>query len=243
MIPDISPDTLQATAGYRFQDPRHLQIALSHPSYTHSLHVATHAQSVESNQRYEFLGDAVLSLVISNLLLKKYPDAQEGDLSKLRARLVCEPTLAKMALHWGVDSLLLLSQGEESQGGRRKPSVLADAVEAIIGAIYLDGGIAAAEAVIARALEKLTEFGGSSLLTVDWKSRLQEFTQKGGNGALPEYSVLSATGPDHAKIFTVMCQVSGRSASGTGPSKKAAEQDAARQVMLALTDQSKDWEL
>lgn len=232
---------LETTLAYRFRDRQRLETALSHPSFTHA--ITKDSAPVESNQRYEFLGDAVLSLVISTLLLDKYPAAREGDLSKLRSRMVCEPTLARLALHWQADRHLRLSQGEETQGGRRKPSVLADAVEAIIGAVYLDGGMDAAARVITASFEKLAEFGGSSLDTADWKSRLQEFTQKDGSGVLPDYTVISAEGPDHAKTFTVQCRVNSHQASGTGGSKKAAEQDAARQILLALTDRSRDWEL
>ncbi len=235
-------EALEAILSYRFRDPQHLETALAHPSYTHMLSQGKE-QPVDSNQRFEFLGDAVLSLVVSTILLKRYPEAREGDLSKLRARLVCEPTLARLGLHWGVDRYLKLSQGEESQGGRKKPSVLADAVEALIGAVYLDGGMESAITLITGVFEKLSELGGSTGLAADWKSRLQEFTQKDGGGILPEYTVLSSEGPDHAKVFSVQCRVNGAQATGTGASKKAAEQDAARQVLTAISDQSKDWEL
>lgn len=239
---DLPSDTLNAietVIGHRFRDPAHLATALSHTSWVHESQAGDPA--LVSNQRYEFLGDAVLGLVVSGILLEKYPEAREGDLSKLRAQLVCTPALARLAIHWSLDTHIRLSSGEILQGGRKKPSVLADATEALIAAVYLDGGIGAVTSVIERSWQILSGPAGSMDLT-DWKSRLQEYAQKGG-GTLPEYQILSAEGPDHAKIFTIKCIVSGRDATGTGPSKKAAEQDAARKVLLSLTDQSKDWEL
>jgi ribonuclease-3 len=196
--------------------------------------------SGDDNEKLEFLGDAVLTMIVSEALLHGFPDWQEGQLSKARASLVNAGALAEAARRIGLGAHLLLGRGEEKTGGREKSAILADAYEAVIAAVYLDGGIASARNVIERTLlnEALQQdaIAGGLLGGPDDKSKLQEFLQARGWPAA-KYRVLKETGPDHRKVFKVEASIEGRgSASGTGFTKKEAEQTAARKVTAKLME-------
>ena len=225
---------LEAALGYRFTDRGLLEQALTHRSRAHE----DPSGEVVDNERLEFLGDAVLGLVVADRLVRGFPDRDEGWNSKAKARLVSEPTLARLGEQVGLGDYLLLGRGEEKTGGRRKRSLIADTFEAVVAAIYLDGGLAAAGAFIdARFRETLADLranGADSEAAADWKSTLQEWLQARGR-PLPAYRLAAEEGPDHRKTFTVDVAVGGDPvASGTGRSKKEAEQRAARQALADL---------
>ncbi len=226
--------SLQTTLGYQFRDEGLLEHALTHRSRAHE----DSSGGVRDNESLEFLGDAVLGLVISDRLFRECPDYDEGEKSKAKARLVSAATLARLGEQLGLGDYLLLGRGEEKTGGRRKPSLIADGFEAVVAAIYLDGGITAADAFIERqfrsALDDVragrTVTGGAA----DHKSALQEWLQAHGR-PLPDYHLAGVKGPDHQKVFTVEVRV-GSQAVGTadGRSKKEAEQKAASRALEAL---------
>lgn len=212
---------------YEFQDERLLEQALTHSSYANEKHMRKHSD----NERLEFLGDAVLEVASSEFLYLNYPDLNEGDLTKLRASLVCEPTLAGCALQLRLGEFIFLGKGEDMTGGRKRNSILSDAVEALIGAIYLDGGFACAKAFVLKFI--LTDIEHKKLF-YDSKTILQEYVQGNCEGTL-NYRLLSESGPDHAKSFTVEARIGEKSISaGTGRTKKAAEQEAAYKALLLL---------
>lgn len=209
--------------------PELLELALSHRSYVFE-QKRTHG---ESNERLEFLGDAVLGLAIGDYLYKAFPDKSEGELAKVRAAVVCEATLARRAQKLDLGSYLLLGHGEEQSGGRMRPSLLADALEATMGAIYLSCGFEKAASWI---IELLAEEIHQAVLGdgLDYKSRLQEEIQRNSRQA-PTYEVLSQSGPDHAKFFKVGVKLEGELlGTGEGFSKKEAEQLAARCALVSL---------
>lgn len=207
---------LEAKLDYTFQDPRLLALALTHPSLLEP----------KDNQRLEFLGDAVLEYCVSDLLYRKYKKSDEGALTARRAALVCEETLAHLAATLGLGAALRMGHGEEATGGREKPAILADAMEAVLAAVCLDGGIEAARTLVARLFADDTAL--ATLKGHDDKGELQAVTQAKGLG-LPEYAVIAESGPPHDKHFTVEVCVAGQpTACGEGPSKKTAEQAAAR---------------
>lgn len=212
---------LQQALGYTFRDMNHLRMALTHPS-----------TKLPDNQRLEFLGDAVLEFCVSDMLYHKYPDLHEGGLTACRAALVCERTLSVIARSLDLGRCLMMGHGEEQTGGREKPSILADAMEAVLAAIYVDGGYEAARDVIRTLFaedEKLTAWRGH-----DDKSALQEYTQAHGL-ALPTYAIIAQEGPDHDRRFTAQVSVQGKPiATGIGNSKKAAEQAAAQKALGRL---------
>ncbi|MDD5897554.1 MAG: ribonuclease III [Clostridia bacterium] len=209
---------LQKALGYTFHNEAHLRLALTHPS-----------TKLPDNQRLEFLGDAVLEFCVSDMLYHKYPQLHEGELTARRAALVCERTLSAIARTLSLGPCLIMGHGEEQTGGREKPSILADAVEAVLAAIYVDGGYEAARDVIRRLFaqdENLTAWRGH-----DDKSALQEYTQAHGLD-LPSYAIIAQEGPDHSRTFTAQVSVMGRPvATGVGNSKKAAEQAAAKAAL------------
>ena len=210
--------------GHEFSDPELLHQALRHSSYIHE-HPDLQGQSYE---RLEFLGDAVLELVITELLYDRFPDATEGQLSKARAGVVNETRLAVTARALELGPCLWLGRGEELQGGRDKPSILADVVEALAAAIYLDGGLERARKVLLGLLGRVAERAVSRAPQKDFKTRLQEYVQEVLH-VTPVYELVEAEGPDHAKTFTVAVVIDGlRTAQGRGRSKKEAEQEAAR---------------
>ena len=211
--------------GYRCRDSALLIAALTHRS-----------AGGNNNERLEFLGDGVLNCVIADHLYRKYPGAQEGELSRLRARLVRRESLADVAAQIGLGEQLTLGAGELRSGGFRRSSILADALEAIVGAIYLDGGFDAARGVIERVMAtRLAELAAVAELK-DPKTRLQEYLQARGL-QLPLYGIDRVMGESHQQMFIVNCEVAalGLSGSGIGPSRRAAEQHAAEQVLAAIT--------
>lgn len=218
-------EEIEATLGYRFRDARLLETALTHPSFG-SDHRVPHYQ------RLEFLGDAVLELAISRYLYFELPDVNEGRLTRLRAELVREESLHKIAENLRLGAKIRLSVGEEKSGGREKPSILSDVAEAVIGAVYLDGGTEAAHAVVMRMFAGMLD--PSALKeTLDAKTRLQERLQS--EGKMPVYEILSAEGPPHDPVFTYAVRADGRTlGEGAGRSKQAAQQAAARAALKLI---------
>jgi ribonuclease III len=214
--------------GQRFKDLALLDQALRHSSYAHE-----NPTSGESNERLEFLGDAVLSLTVSKLLLEAFPDSPEGDLSRARAALVNARQLAALAGELALGSHLLLGRGEEQQAGRAKPSLLADALEAVLGACFLDGGLKAVEALTQRWFGPLLATS-AGLPWQDFKTGLQEHTHAGYN-ASPTYHLVQESGPGHARHFVVEVRLQDRPlARGEGKTKKQAAQEAARRALELL---------
>lgn len=225
---DIS--VLESSIGYEFKDRGLLVTALSHSSYVNEVK----AQKLYSYERLEFLGDAVLELISSEYLFNRFPDMKEGELSKRRASLVCEKTLASCADRIGLGNFILLGKGEFLQKGYLKPSVLCDCVESVLGAIYIDGGLQSCKDYVFRFI--LT---GEDGLYTDCKSRVQEMIQA-ELSAKPEYILVSETGPDHNREYTMALMVEGREiARGIGTSKKDAEQSAAAKA-IDVWEQRKD---
>lgn len=185
-----------------------------------------------SNERLEFLGDTILQLVVTDFIFANYPDHSEGELAKLRSSAVKREVLFEVALDMGLGEHLMLGKGEEATGGRDKPSILADAMEAVLGAVYLDGGLDAARDLILRLWEERIRKRASAPGWSDYKSRLQEYLAQRGDR--PGYSI-TESGPDHEKVFTAVVSVSGRECgTGTGRSKREAEQVAARRALDGL---------
>ena len=220
---------LEREMGYRCRDASLIEAALTHRS-----------AGGANNERLEFLGDGVLNCVVADLLYRRYARADEGELSRLRARLVRGEALAALAATLGVGERLRLGPGELRTGGFRRRSILADALEALFGAIYLDGGFDAARTAIAKVLgPRLEELAGTADLK-DPKTRLQEYLQ--GRGlALPRYSVERIEGESHMQRFSVTCEVDalGLRAGGQGASRRGAEQEAAQQVLDAIAGESR----
>lgn len=215
---------LEERLGHVFADRARVRLALTHRSSV--------ARQSEHNETLEFLGDSVLGLAISELLLRAWPDANEGQLSKRRAALVNEASLAAKAEQLDLGPLIQLGRGEEKTGGRRKRSILADAYEAVLGAVFLDAGFPAAQAVVARDFAQ--DVALPPIDDGEAKTRLQELTQRLFRAA-PEYTLLRATGPDHAKAFETNVAIAGRVlGQGRGGSKKIAEQAAAKEALEAL---------
>ena len=231
-MPDATGyEDLQARLGYVFRDPAFLRLALTHPSVAHE-----HGAPMETNQRLEFLGDAVLQLVLTRELYEKFPAFGEGPLTKARAKLVNRRTLAERARHLGLGQHLILSRGEELHGGRDRSSALADTYESLLGAILLDGGFDAAHDFILRHFQ--AAFGGLSVIPIleNPKGELQELLQSDSAEA-PHYNVVSATGPDHDRIFECTVHHGGvELARGQGKSKKAAESEAALAALGKLRE-------
>lgn len=238
-MPELSE--LQNRLGYAFCDESLLRLALTHPSVAHESGAATASGGEPQcrpahNQRLEFLGDAVLQLVLTCELYEKFPAFDEGPLTKARAKLVNRRTLAERARALGLGAHLVLSHGEEMHGGRERPSALADAFEALLGAIFLDGSFSAAREFVLR--EYSAAFGKLSVLPIieNPKGELQELLQARSPEA-PEYRVVSTTGPDHDRMFECVVHHGGvELAHGRGKSKKAAESDAARAALKRLRE-------
>ncbi|MGB5810150.1 MAG: ribonuclease III [Polyangiales bacterium] len=211
--------------GYEFADPTHLRDALTHRSFKNE----RPRLAPRDNERLEFLGDAVVDLVVASLLIVHFPDAAEGELTQRRADLVSEKGLAKIAVSLGLGSAMRLGKGEEKSGGREKPRLLSSTLEACFGAIYRDGGIEAAFEVGGRLFESWLHISQPGHR--DFKSRAQEWAQ-GTFGATPVYELVGSEGPDHAREFVVALKLAGESvATGDGRSKMAAEQAAARAAL------------
>ena len=224
---NLELNKLEELIGYHFKNKELLTMAMRHSSYTNEHRM----DRIQCNERLEFLGDAVLELLSSEFLYTTYEDYPEGELTKLRASLVCEPTLAYDARVFSLGEYLLMGKGEENTGGRRRDSIISDALEALIGALYLDGGIEAAREFVRRYV--LNDISHKKLF-YDSKTILQEIVQ-GEIGGDVTYCLIKEEGPDHDKKFTVEVligdNVLGR---GTGRSKKAAEQSAAYHAIRAL---------
>ena len=229
----FSPETLKRLAEleerlrYRFHDVSLLATALTHSSWANE-HGTVH------NERLEFLGDAVLEVNISHEIYKRFPQEREGGMTRLRSRLVSEGKLAELARSLRLGEMLFMGRGEESQGGRERPALIADAMEAVLGAVYLDGGHEEASALIHRLYADRWPEPETDKKNKDYKTRLQEATQAVLH-SLPVYVPLSSSGPEHAKVFRVQLELSdGRCFVAEGGSLKRAEQEAARLALAAL---------
>lgn len=220
---------LEENLNYSFKNKELLKNALSHSSYANEKH-----SPLGSNERLEFLGDAALDLIVSRHIYKKFPELPEGELSKLRASVVCEGSLAKKAREISLGNFLLLGKGEEITGGRSRDSVLADAFEAVIGAIYLDGGMECAEKYVERLMTDVVENLKSDYRLMDCKTRLQEIIQKISKEPI-SYAIVNEEGPDHNKVFEAQVCHEGRVLGvGKGRSKKEAEQSAASDAISKM---------
>ena len=219
---------LETAIGYRFKNISLLQNALTHSSYANE----HWHNSLKSNERLEFLGDSILGMVVAEYLYKNFPDRPEGELTRMRADMVCEKTLAAVAGRIELGQHLLLGNGEEQGGGRSRNSILADAVESVIAASFLDGGMAAARQFIDKFI--LVEVPVKKLHNADYKTALQELVQQKKNQTL-SYALVGESGPDHDKHFDVEVSLNGRViGTGSGSSKKRAEQMAAKAAMETL---------
>jgi ribonuclease-3 len=228
---DDRVNVLEKRLGLPLADKAAALAALTHKSYVNE----HRAEGLGDNERLEFLGDAVIDLAVSHRLMERFPDAQEGLLSKLRAAIVNEQGLSRVADAIGLGELLLLGRGEEQTGGRSKPSVLADALEAVVAALYVGGGLPLALAFVDRFFGEALGSAAAGLADRDYKTQVQELAQ-GRLRATPRYRVIDERGPDHAKTFVVEVTVSGKVyGSGEGRSKKDAEQLAARKALEALS--------
>ncbi|MBR6595551.1 MAG: ribonuclease III [Oscillospiraceae bacterium] len=219
---------LETAIGYRFRNIQLLQNALTHSSYANE----RWHNSLLSNERLEFLGDSVLGMLVAEYLYRNFPDRPEGELTRMRADMVCEQTLAAAANKIGIGEHLLLGHGEERLGGRNRNSILADAMESVIAACFLDGGIQAALKVVQQFI--LVEVPVTKLHNVDYKTQLQELVQQKKNQVL-SYALVGESGPDHDKQFEVEVSLNGNVVgSGSGSSKKRAEQSAAASAIGKL---------
>lgn len=219
-------ETLEAKLGYTFRDRRLLENALTHSSYANENHSPS-----GSNERLEFLGDSVLGMVTADFLYRKHPDLPEGELTRKRAALVREESLVEVADRLDLGAYLKLGRGEDHGGGRQRPSIRADAVEAVLAAVFLDGGLEEAKKIIQRfILDKEEEKATSQ----DYKTALQEQIQR-ESGQVLNYRLTGESGPDHAKVFSVAVELNGKTVGeGRGHSKKEAEQLAAKAAMEAI---------
>ncbi|MDF2616506.1 MAG: rnc [Sedimentibacter sp.] len=231
MIIDIKElNEFEEIIGYSFKDIEILEKSLTHSSYSNE----DKSYSKVNNERLEFLGDAVLSITVSRFIFDKFPEYPEGDLTKLRSQVVCEDTLSLVATNLQVGRFLLLGKGEEASGGRERKSILADAVEAIIAAIYIDGGYRKAEEFVLVNLTKYIQLAVKGKIVTDFKSYLQEYYQSKSQSCKIRYVVTKEEGPDHEKMFHVNVLVNKTVVGkGNGKSKKLAEQDAAKNALMS----------
>ena len=222
--------------GYPFQRRELLTRALTHKSFSHE----SKRPDAVDNETFEFLGDAVLGFVIGDLLFHRFPTVDEGAMSKIKAYLVSATSLAAKARLFGMGEVILLGVGEEKSGGRKKDSLLANLFEAMLAAVYLDGGIDAVRQLIERTFaEDLSNIDQQDLLFHDYKTALQEVAQ-GQGFPLPEYVVTAEAGPDHDKRFVVEARMGSHTASGEGSSKKEAQQQAARQALHESSERGRE---
>ena len=232
----VSIKELEERLGHRFREMIWLDQALTHKSYVHQ----TNTPKSVSNEVLEFLGDAVLNLAVGHLLIQRFPEAQEGVLSRKRAHLVKQSTLASLSKELQLDRHLLLGKGEVQNGGTKKASILANAYEALIGAIYMDSGFPQAFEMISRHFESFLRSETGLLLYDDYKSVLQEYCQ-GSLGLSPQYRVVKESGPDHDKCFEASVVVNdGVKGVGHGKSKKEAEQEAAKEALEQINRMAND---
>ena len=221
----------EKTINYKFKNKNLLSQAFTHSSYAYENNLST----LKNNERLEFLGDAILQIVMSEYLYHKFPKMSEGELTRLRASVVCEPTLAMASRDIGLGKYLIIGRGEERMCGRERDSILGDVFEAIVASIYLDGGIEPAKVFILNALASYAENLSLHLATQDYKTRLQELIQKDSQSPL-KYITVDEQGPDHEKVFTVQLKHKNRIlGEGIGKSKKDAEQQAAKIAIQKLS--------
>ncbi len=220
--------TLEERLDYHFKDISLLENALIHSSYANEHHLG----GIHSNERLEFLGDSILGMVVADSLYRTFPELPEGNLTRLRASLVCENSLVLVAKELQLGAYLKLGKGEEAGGGRTRPSINADAVEAVLAAVYLDGGIDEARRIIQRFI--LNNMAQAYEASRDYKTALQELVQR-KSGQVLTYHLVGEAGPDHAKEFTMEVRLNGQAVGqGTGHSKKEAEQMAAKAAIAKL---------
>ncbi len=230
----MSYEKIQALIGYSFENAEYLKRALTHSSYANEMK----SEKILHNERLEFLGDSVLGIVVSDHLFAAYPELAEGELTKIRARVVCERTLGEIAKGLDLGRYMFFGRGEEATGGRDRISILADAMEALIAAIYLDGGIAPARSFILEHFHRKIEDATKGRVFIDYKTHLQEIVQLEKNQVLV-YEVVKEEGPDHSKIFHTRVTLNGKEIGiGTGRSKKESEQEAAKVGIGTLEGQS-----
>ena len=228
----VDVSNLDFNGQYKFNNTKLLRQALTHSSYKRENEVYDNGDASDDNERLEFLGDAILDLVIGDILFKSMPDEKEGNLSKIRAGIVCEESLAKIADILDISQLIILGRGELKSGGRNKSSILADAVEAIIGAIYLDSDYYTCYDFVATIFDHLIVQAENGMLNHDYKSLLQEKLQKDGSVDI-KYMTYKEEGPDHKKTFYVKVFCGSKKLGiGSGRSKKIAQQEAAKDAML-----------
>ena len=227
------PSGLAQDLKYEFSNQKLLHEALRHSSYVNELA----QQNLQDNERLEFLGDAVLNLAVGHILMRRYPDVKEGELSRRRANLVNESQLAKMARAFELGAYIQLGKGEIQTQGREKNSILADTFEALVAAIYLDGGFDSAFRFIETNFLPLMDLSDSIANSYDYKSQLQEMVQV-SHGAMPDYRIIREDGPDHDKTFWVQLNVLDIETRGSGKNKKAAEQEAAHKALEILKEES-----
>lgn len=245
----INPAVLPLKIRQKFDDlQRELSItfnnhSLMYNAFTHSSYVNEHRRkNFTDNERLEFLGDAVLELSVSQFLYATEPGMTEGELTKLRAAIVCEPALVKFAHELGFGEYVLLGKGEEQTGGRMRPALLADVFEAFIGALYIDQGLGAVTSFLEKVVFPQVTAGAFSHV-MDYKSRLQEIVQQMTNGTL-EYDIIEEKGPAHSKIFVTVVKLDNENlGTGKGRSKKEAEQEAARYAITQLTSEQAEGEI
>ncbi len=222
----------QEIIGYKFTDESYLKTALTHSSFAHE----NKSANALFNERLEFLGDSVLGLVVSRYIFENYPNLPEGKLTKMRAAVVCETTLSDCAHNIDLGKYLILGKGESASGGRTRPSILADAFEAIIAAIYLDSNLDVAREWVLSQLCEAIDAAANGKISKDFKTEFQEQAQKGGDVKI-SYKVVSESGPDHKKSFLVNVYLDGRLlGEGEGASKKKAEQMAAKNALSKLCE-------
>jgi ribonuclease-3 len=218
---------LEKETGYTFKDPGNLVLALTHSSYANEKKAA----GLKSNERLEFLGDSVLNIVTSDYIYRNYPELHEGEMTRTRAAVVCEASLMRCAERIRLGEYLFLGKGEENTGGRTRSSILSDAFEALIGAIYIDGGISAARRFILRYMEDIYQDIDRQNEFRDYKTMFQEIIQKQSDQKI-SYRILDESGPDHDKTFTAQVLVGNEPyGEGKGRSKKEAEQNAAKDAI------------
>lgn len=219
MIDDAKLNELEKSIGYTFKDKSLLKLALTHSSYSNELKINKYG----NYERLEFLGDAVLELTTSQFFYMEYPDKKEGELTRIRSSMVCEPALAFCARQFNLQEYILLGKGEETTGGRDRDSIISDVLEAVLGAVYLDGGFDCADAFVKKHI--LTDLENKQLF-YDAKTILQEKMQKQGKSL--SYELIEEKGPDHDKTFVIAAIIDGvQCSTGSGKSKKQAEQHAA----------------
>lgn len=227
-------ESMEEILRYEFKDKKLLRQALTHSSY------AANQNTGNDNERLEFLGDAVLELSVSDYLYRTYPDLHEGHMTRMRACLVCENALYQAAKRLNIGEYLLMSYGEEQSGGREKPTILSDAIEALIAALYIDGGFDAARKFIMDFTRDNVESNAVEVMTQDYKTALQEYVQRKYRGSTIRYKVAGEEGPDHKKTFHMQVLMDNEVlGEGHGGSKQSAGQEAARNALKRLNKRDK----